>query len=453
MEKETIELLKKEKLEAHVADYESPLTFVMDYEWDEKRSFTGYACSTRCFVYSKNWTMEPLIRGEHLSLDERREREVVSLIMQMAQSQQGLSGRAKPVLLTVPWIIGGTVFGALQVNATEELTAEAIRKAVRTIRGIFDVSEVELRHSELLGNVKAINQMRAYLIALEHDAPKFLSRPIGNTVHAIQNLVQDHLSYPSKISKEFVIESISNLVGQLGVLSSHYEVFLRTLLGITRIARSGELSAVEDFKITDCVNRIEIVFYAFAGQIALTVDETFYSYLKFIRLKTDASALANTWIKGAKSLLIEVVLNLLDNSLKAVMSHYNDAKTNPLRLDSDRGIVKLTMSPDSIGKRQFLRITVEDRGVGMSNERLNRIRQLIDTVSARAATGEYATLSNITTAASILGGGRGKYGLALILEILRLLSKGDELKRPEFTSQVSEGTTATIWFPVWLIEE
>lgn len=436
--------LRQKKLDKFLEQDKDPLDAVKKYQWDERRSLAGYVCSTNCSMYTNNWLREPLALGDHLSPRDRSKRGIISAIMEIVQQRNNV---ASSFLLTVPWVLGTQVFGALQINATADLPLTTIRKTVHLIKRVFNQSELELRHSEYFGNLKAINQMRAHLIMLEHDAPQFLSTPIINTIQNIQTLIESRLLSSSEITKESLIEGISNRMAQLKTLATHYDVFLHTLMGTAIIRKTAELLADEEFAINECTETVRTVFGVFIEQKSLIVDETFLQYLNRIHLEINISELQGAKITGAKSLLTEVLLNLLSNSLTAITSHNKDSTKNPLRLDLSRGVIELSISPESTKQESFLKIAVKDYGIGISESVLNNIQLRIDEAELDASS-SYIKAYHFLNGMPIAKGGRKRYGLLMILETLYLLSMGKRFRRPEIKSKVSEGTLVEIFFPV-----
>jgi signal transduction histidine kinase len=442
---EAVNTLKIEKLDSYLGKHGDPLSLVMQYPWDVLRSFTAYCCNTGCLVYSSDWLNEPLIKGDHLTDQEQNERRIVSNIMQIAQKP---SEQSKPILLTVPWFLGREIFGALQINATEELSVDSIRKAARIVRDIFNLSELELRHSEILGSINAVNQVRASLIMLGHDAPKFLSGPIVNSINYIQGLIEEQLENPSKITKEYVIEQISNRMAQLTTLATHYKVFLHTLIGTARFYETGELTIEEAFTIDECIETVRKVFEVLHKQTTFIVDKSLIPYLDEIKLETNICELESATIQGAKSLLIEIILNLLNNSINAITRYSEDSSRNPLRLNTERGKIKLVISSESTEGENFLKVVVEDQGVGIAQNDLDNILTKINEVEAHPPNSfHYMKMDTFVDGIATERGRKG-YGFSIILEVLRLLSTQYSFRHPQISSGISGGTKIEIWFPV-----
>ena len=445
VESELAEYLKGERVEGAIGATD-PVSLVTGYRWDAQRSFTAYACTTRCTVYSSNWREEPLIKGVHLEENERKRRELVSVAMALAQRP---GKGAKSVLLTIPWVVGQDVIGALQVNATQELPIGVRKEAAGLTKRIFNLSEAGVQFSEALGEIKAFDRVRGHLLMLGHDVPKFFSGPTLTAVNSVRDAIEKHRVCPSAISEQKVIEEVSIQLARVRTLAVHYNALFQVFLGNVRFGKAGQLSLEEHFKVSDCIDEVKAVFGVLHKQAAVTAvtSEPFSPFAKSIELDADFSQVQNATIRGAKALLVEAILNLVSNSLDSLIAYPHDSTRNPVLLDPNRGRIVLTVSADAGDKGTFLKIEVKDQGIGIEREILSKIWRKIDNIEAKislgASTERDVLADKVTTKAEHLGA-----GLSIVLEILLLLGSENQFNRPTILTQPGKGTRIEIWFPV-----
>jgi signal transduction histidine kinase len=147
--------------------------YITEYLWDSDRSFVGYSCDTETSLYIRNWETEPKPKGIHLLPEEKKEREIATIIMQTLRSNP-------PHLFTIPLFACDRVIGVVLINCAEDIDQSIKVTPVRCARNTGFIISLALRMDKLVNNLAEEKEKAAQVMSYKH---------------ATQSIMHDERSY------------------------------------------------------------------------------------------------------------------------------------------------------------------------------------------------------------------------------------------------------------------
>ena len=228
---------------------------------------------------------------------------------------------------------------------------------VKTVGAMIDITDRVQMERKLRG---VLEELEAYAKAISHD----LRAPLRGLMGYAEALVNEHSDGLDEEGRKY-LERVS-------LLSSKMDILINDLLEYTKVS--------EIDKAIERVNMNEIVGYA----IDMLEDG-----IKRRKAKIRITDLPD--VKGDRRLLLSIMMNLISNAIKFV----------------ERGVTPEVRIYSKVGDK-YVRICVEDNGIGVPEEYRERIFHLFERLHGEEVyPGTGVGLAIVKKAVEIMGGGCG----------------------------------------------